>query len=675
MKFFYFITALFISFQVTAQSFYDLAPCNNNPIPSSYSFDWKAQTFTYYGNNDLNPRYIPSPFYQTSLSNLNVNEFSYYADKDFHEADGWHLITKDFGSPGRGVSAPYFVLYNRFTGTLRVFVALTRLIGQNNAATITLSYANKLRTAHLESYNPNDVFNSLEDYNNNIAPVQVTNYFVNQENYWFHADFNMNYDPCACNYENSLNFSVSLSQTSTLNFQVNGQALQNYNLNEFTDNFGRVGQKGNHSSSKGLSNFPPFTTFKNILSGLSYAQIIYENQWVNNTPQRHKDELMSFFLGMTNLAKSANAVQSLVGLVFGNSVENRPQVPLALDIKLKGTGTVSADFPYTSTDVVSSNSYQTGITSTYLPEYNKGYGIFTLLTTPTLTATEAMYDEYDPYDYYQIDPVLTRRTSKFKLNNPIKYIVNPNAGFDLAASDLKASLVFKGTFGDGYNSGVERTYETQIYPIGCLTELEVPFDETRDWRQSPTYVEGWTPTEVYVKIYAKLHVPNSNKDVYYVNTFKAKADGYVYDAAYSNMPFPEVLPTGCTFVNPPATDAEIRSVCNSTKYKDKAKQYYTQTTDGSEEQGEGVTHKANVIIRSNPIQNNKVSLSIYDTQSIAYHIEFFDVSGRLIKKVKTQSAASGVTNVDIDLGNIYSHGLGLLKVSDGGRVQTFKILY
>jgi hypothetical protein len=361
-------------------------------------------------------------------------------------------------------------------------------------------------------------------------------------------------------------------------------------------------------------------------------------------------------------------------MVTGSSLSTTPQVTLALDLKLTGQGTITSNSPYVFYEVVSPGSYQNNIASAYLPEYTNGYGIFNLLKTPTITRTYAYYDEYDPNDYYMTVPVFTRGTSKFKLDNIIKYIVNPNAGFDLQNSDVKASLVFNGNFGDGVSASDSRTLETEIYPIGCLTDLEVPFDETRDYYSTPTMFNGWTPGEVIVKIYARLRVADTNKDVFYVNSFATKIN-YVYDYNYSNASFDPVYPsTNCTYVNPPATDVEIKAVCNTQKYKDKVQEFYLRTESNKPHNFE-TSISANVTIKQNPVVNQKLSFAIKDVLSNSYSIEFYDVSGRLIHKSQKQVVGQGITEVGIDLKNAKSHGLGLLKIDDGKSIKTFKIVY
>jgi hypothetical protein len=108
-------------------------PVNITTDPDSYinptdpngdrMWDWRAEEFTVYlpsGQGGV-PNTLVSPFFD---QNGNVNTFylSNAIEKDFEPEDGWELLYRKFGSMQQGVTTPYFMLYNRYTGTIRVFV-------------------------------------------------------------------------------------------------------------------------------------------------------------------------------------------------------------------------------------------------------------------------------------------------------------------------------------------------------------------------------------------------------------------------------------------------------------------------------------------------------------------------------------------------------------------------
>lgn len=187
-------------------------------VPSSASFtDWRVQNYTIY-TVTLGTQTVESPFYNTNLSNPNINEFSQYTLKDYEPGDGWELLQYDFGTPSIGTDAPYLMLYNRHTGLLRVFVAFASLFGQNNAVSLELGYVpNEARSALLENFSATGR-HATENFNNNVPPISQNNFYLNQVLKWYHTDYYLQYDPCICNYETALEFKVTLATNPTLQF-------------------------------------------------------------------------------------------------------------------------------------------------------------------------------------------------------------------------------------------------------------------------------------------------------------------------------------------------------------------------------------------------------------------------------------------------------------------------
>lgn len=127
-------------------------------------------------------------------------------------------------------------MYNKFSGILRIFVAVVNPIAAYNSAVINLTYidgpysgnaSGKLvRTAILENHTINRGRSALDDFDNQVPVVSVPNYYNNPTSnsanpYWLYADFTMNYDPCTCNNLSKLYFEVRLISTASLSFTTN----------------------------------------------------------------------------------------------------------------------------------------------------------------------------------------------------------------------------------------------------------------------------------------------------------------------------------------------------------------------------------------------------------------------------------------------------------------------
>jgi hypothetical protein len=88
------------------------------------SFDWRTQNFTVYLTSvDGTPGVattIVNPYFDQSL-NPTTFPLANAVVKDFAPADGWELLYRSFGTALNGVRTPFFVLYNKYNGTVRAF--------------------------------------------------------------------------------------------------------------------------------------------------------------------------------------------------------------------------------------------------------------------------------------------------------------------------------------------------------------------------------------------------------------------------------------------------------------------------------------------------------------------------------------------------------------------------
>lgn len=126
-----------------------------------------------------------------------------------YPVDGWELIKKDFGYEDNGTpsnpaaSRLYMILYNKYQGILRVFVAR----GDQqpyNGATIKLNFnSNSASITSLLDYAAE--VHALNDFPfdkaTNSPVISQVSPFITSPLVWFYADFPLMYDPCTCFYQ------------------------------------------------------------------------------------------------------------------------------------------------------------------------------------------------------------------------------------------------------------------------------------------------------------------------------------------------------------------------------------------------------------------------------------------------------------------------------------------
>jgi hypothetical protein len=166
---------------------------------------------------------------------------------DMWETDGWLIIQRDFGSADKAPQYPYFVMYNKFRGLLRVAFFVPDDFKGN-------AYAGRLRVfdASRDQSSPLFTFSSFphcfsNDFDTN-AVQESLNYSITSNN-WLCCDFVMTgYDPQLRNKQISLEFkafALDLTQikTSSAGTLTLSQILEDQSpINHFTspDSLGRT---------------------------------------------------------------------------------------------------------------------------------------------------------------------------------------------------------------------------------------------------------------------------------------------------------------------------------------------------------------------------------------------------------------------------------------------------
>jgi len=137
--------------------------------------------------------------------------------QDINPEDGWELLLKDFGSPnppgqstgGTGRNNPFFILYNKYNGKMKVYVAMmgihskqatfvrmgfdkadpgTTKSNTNQASRALFSPAEPIQKTVLE-------FKPVLEYKqmNQVLAFQSANDYQ-----WMVCELTTSYDPCTC---------------------------------------------------------------------------------------------------------------------------------------------------------------------------------------------------------------------------------------------------------------------------------------------------------------------------------------------------------------------------------------------------------------------------------------------------------------------------------------------
>lgn len=456
------------------------APVNNQlPSKKNLYFDWRIQNFQ--SNTTCQPlTLVESPFFK--IDNLEILRQS----KDMLPEDGWELIRRDLGYTDQNTLKPetpehtYFILYNKFTGVLRILLKTCRSADYNGMKiSIRFDATTLYQSALLDLTSGTRALDSTHTKN----PVgQSASVFVNDRTKWFYADFPMNYDPCTCKYKSKLNIISQLIQNSTINLQgsitgtitsiANGQGSVNnsgsYSFKDFVNDADKF-KKGYGS----VDNF--ITETKNVVTTIPNSASTLTA--LTNLQNSLKDNQ---FL-KTGLA-AVPWLKAAVGILdfFSGGGKTSPQtvqiMPMAVNLSIRLNGTMQTSNQYHNITFTNPGSLDAQNDPDIYPFYNESLGVFNLLNTPKflLRQQRALIPNLPPSQGLW--------TLQFKLKEAFKYIINPASGLQL--QDAQVAYVGLSntnvanpptTYGAGFDflegkdaeSG-KWEYRTEYVPIQCL---------------------------------------------------------------------------------------------------------------------------------------------------------------------------------------------------------------
>jgi len=222
---------------------------------SPNTWNWTQQGVThpvYLSHNMSTPSFlIELPYFcgggigSGGCGNLNTGQYYYIsaANQDIKPEDGWELIVKNFGTPnppstsigGRGVDNPFFVLYNKHTGKMKIYYAITGVVSATSSYLSIHFSDTKLKRALFAHALP--VANTLLEFNPKLDFNTFNRYENSKDYYWMVAEIQTAYDPCTCSLNGlpSENSTIEIlpftTTTTTIDATIEGTATQQISNN------------------------------------------------------------------------------------------------------------------------------------------------------------------------------------------------------------------------------------------------------------------------------------------------------------------------------------------------------------------------------------------------------------------------------------------------------------
>ncbi len=629
----------------------------NNQLPSKRNtfFNWMDSIYQVQPINSTCVRgsQMESPFYK--IDNLEELRDS----KDMSWDDGWELVRRGFGLTEQNtyttdpVPNVYLILYNKYTGILRILLKTCRG-ADYNAAKISLSFdpLSQLKTDLLEMSRGSV---SAIDKKYTLTSFAAGSKYINDDTKWFYADFPMMFDPCTCLYKSKLNIISQLISTSTINIEggITGDIYTKDVSGKATiQKPGSVGWK----DISGFVNGKLSTAHGSINSFITQTQSFAENIGKIDTTNKKSalDNLGSFLKNNQFLKAGLNAVpwlKTAVGLVDlfigGGKTTTGPTevklLPLAVNLTAKLSGTLSTVNQYHNIIFTNPGSKDAQLDPDAYPYYNEVLGVFNLVKTPvafyktvgrTRCDVRRCYPGTIPEYFYRFEA------------DSLLYVLNQAAGMTI--QNMKAAVMIKTyptTFAPTSNmtgvqlnpyfpifegkDGVDSSYKfrTDYFDIKCLDNKQYRYlfnasNTTNTGTNSETYKWNAKVDTLFLKLMINLKRNNAGpntQNVLLILTFPLKT---VLDATRVDT---SATATCDSTIIPPADPTLVNAFCQSTVY------YNTLDRQSSAIKDSLVLEKAMEIdgigLFPNP-NKGAFSVKIKSQNSTLYSLSISDISGK-----------------------------------------------
>lgn len=420
-------------------------------------FDWRTNPYswTHTVNGITLTQNIISPYIQPG----NPNTIGYIDNipADNKPEDGWELVKYDFGLTLTGASIqtdhPRFILYNRYTGILRIFIYFNCPITHADYETgrIRLSYwtgtGGTLQSALLTYVEKEAV--PLDDFNKRLGYINL-NQTTSTTGQWLVADFPMAYDPCTCLFEYDLLYiALELVQNSTVT--LSGRITTTDHL--LVSNRKKVGTYPN--SFKAEMNSKIVNTANGAIEVISEGQKTFKtsaefltnlsvllNTEKNSNKKDNMQDAIDNLNGVFGLAPELNAAVGLINFFIGGGKEGNQAdgTPTSFDADVNIAGNIETTFPATFQYLVVPGSIpKPGTSIEYYPMYNEVLGVFSLLETPELEFVDYLWNNWPSCPSAYSSPPAVRH---FTVTKPIQYAVNPAAHLEIEKFDATFTITY-----------------------------------------------------------------------------------------------------------------------------------------------------------------------------------------------------------------------------------------
>jgi len=322
--------------------------------------------------------------------------------KDMYREDGWMLVYRDFGTPQGGPKLPFFILYNKYRGILRVMV-YNGTGFEYSAYRMSLAFRGSSPRAGLFTFTA-ETKSVLTDYDGAQTEVFLGRSTPLQD--WFYGDFVLfGYDP-------------TLRADATFQIRLQGVDKSTLKLNSTAFTLDEVLNNANPGGSNGASN--------TLNTGVKFFGNVNS---IRKAAQEKNSKGDLIFPQLATLASSTGAsivpfigpVLDIITLFIGGKTKAAPREPMNFKGVLNFDGSMQLTRDIWVEDFAFSPA-NTALPEVYRPVQPIPWGVFNLNKLMKIRGTG-----------FELDHVNFTTLETFGLVEPLTYTFNPNAGMTLVS--------------------------------------------------------------------------------------------------------------------------------------------------------------------------------------------------------------------------------------------------
>ena len=391
---------------------------NDSAQEPSLAVSPQTRAVTPYEFNWENADWMPTPTGQSKIPVPWIGQGSlasfYGLDiiNDRKKSDGWELLYSTFDPNSSGeIKYPYFILYNKYRGLMRIFYYTT---GDIIAAStylqdgLTINSSNKTSLLNFLGEEIVDASQHKMQYQQ-IQPAPLDGSMPLAGRRWYMMQYELAYDP-------------NLPKTSSNDMQLIWH-LNYYNVDSISLG-GKIEGKINGTIGAAADN-NPFSGVTNLgkiagkgalaAAGMSVLKNNSSNTTTGeNTLGLSKDMFKAVFQGTKKAISSATSdiPGAILSIIFGGSTTPTP-ISLNIDaqIRMKGTSVQSGSFPSTSISFWIPGTIIPPDANGYIPLHGENLGVINFIGKPDIVIE---YEDEETMDYF--DPQVP--------NAPINYTID-----------------------------------------------------------------------------------------------------------------------------------------------------------------------------------------------------------------------------------------------------------